>query len=380
MVDTSSRNMEVRVQCECGTKFKFDVEPVHGRMPLAVNCPECATDRTAEANQFLAQNAASLTAAVTHSTPVVRLTTSPAVGVAAVSAPAAPGPAPARVAAPAIRVTVPSGAPTIRVAPPSAAPMAAAPAIQVGEPAAPAVRVATPAGLRIARSEPVEETPAAPLADGEAAQGGQAGCAPTHRYAARSLLERTTFFIKERVAVLKLTDTYDILDPANGATIGIAKEEPPTWAKFLRLAVNKHKLPTAINIYEAEDAPPVVSVRRGFTFIRSKLQVVAGGTNLGYFKSKLISIGGGFLVFDAKDQQVAEVKGDWKGWNFRFLNKGGREIGTVTKKWAGLGKELFTSADNYIISINDPGASNPDTTALLLAAGLSIDVVYKEND
>jgi len=105
---------------------------------------------------------------------------------------------------------------------------------------------------------------------------------------------------------------------------------------------------------------------------------VSGGRNLGYFKSKLLSFGGGFNVFDAKEQQVAEVKGDWKGWNFRFLNKSGREIGTVTKKWAGLGKELFTSADNYIIALNDLTGTSPDASVLLLAAGVSIDIVFKE--
>ena len=325
--------MEIKLECDCGTKFKFDVEPVHGRMPVPVACPECANDRTPQANQFIAQNSAALSAAVTHTVPVARI-----------------------------------------ISDPSPAMAAAAPVAAVAT--APAIRVVPSGGLRIARAEPVEDP------SGNGGEGAPEGQTYSHAaaHAPRTLLERTTFFIKERVAVLKLTDTYDILDPANGQTIGIAKEEPPTWAKFLRLAVNKHKLPTAINIYEAEGAPPVVSVRRGFTFLRSKLQVVAGAKNLGYFKSKLISIGGGFMVYGANDQQVAEVKGDWKGWNFRFLNKSGREIGTVTKKWAGLGKELFTSADNYVISINDPGASNPDTNALLLAAGLSIDVVYKEND
>jgi uncharacterized protein YxjI len=140
-------------------------------------------------------------------------------------------------------------------------------------------------------------------------------------------------------------------------------------------------MPTAINVYEIEGQPPVLSIRRGFTFLRSKVRVVAGdGTNLGYFRSKLLSIGGGFHVFDARDQQVAEVKGNWKGWDFRFLNKSGREIGTVTKKWAGLGKELFTSADNYIISLTDLSGTNPEASALLLAAGLSIDVVFKEKE
>ena len=66
------------------------------------------------------------------------------------------------------------------------------------------------------------------------------------------LLDRRAYFIKERVAFVKLTDTYDIMDPETGAPIGVAKEEPPGWAKFARLVVNKHFLPTAVNVYEDE--------------------------------------------------------------------------------------------------------------------------------
>lgn len=42
--------MEIKVQCDCGQKFKFDVEPVHGRMPMRVNCPSCGADATPNAN------------------------------------------------------------------------------------------------------------------------------------------------------------------------------------------------------------------------------------------------------------------------------------------------------------------------------------------
>jgi uncharacterized protein YxjI len=182
------------------------------------------------------------------------------------------------------------------------------------------------------------------------------------------------------VALLKLTDTYDIFDPVTQQQIGVAKEEPPAWAKWLRLVVDKHMLPTTVNIYETEGQPPVASIHRGFTFLRSKIRVVGpGGQALGYFKSKLFSLGGGFYVFDHADHQVAEIKGNWKGWDFKFLNKSGREIGSVTKKWAGLGKELFTSADNYIIALSDLSGTSPEISALLLAAGLSIDIVFKEN-
>jgi hypothetical protein len=46
---------EIKVHCACGQKFKFDVEPVNGQVPFAVNCPACGADGTAAANAILAQ-------------------------------------------------------------------------------------------------------------------------------------------------------------------------------------------------------------------------------------------------------------------------------------------------------------------------------------
>jgi uncharacterized protein YxjI len=193
------------------------------------------------------------------------------------------------------------------------------------------------------------------------------------------LFDRTTFFIRERVALVKLKDTYDILDPATQQPIGIAKEEPPGWAIALRLLLNKRMLPTVVSIYEQEGGPPALTIRRPFTFLRAVVSVFdREGHKLGHFRSKLFSLGGGFWVHDALDQQVAEVRGDWKGWSFRFLGRDGRELGVVTKKWAGIGKELFTSADSYVVSLKEDARPDPDTRALLLAAGLAIDVVFKE--
>src|SRR5207302_8451910 len=47
--------MEIKVQCPCGSKYKFDIEPVNGRMPMPVNCPSCGADGTDLANDFLRQ-------------------------------------------------------------------------------------------------------------------------------------------------------------------------------------------------------------------------------------------------------------------------------------------------------------------------------------
>jgi len=48
--------MTIKVQCRCGSKYSFDVEPVGGRMPFAVQCPTCQADGTAAANQIIAES------------------------------------------------------------------------------------------------------------------------------------------------------------------------------------------------------------------------------------------------------------------------------------------------------------------------------------
>ena len=47
--------VELKVQCDCGQKYKFDVDPVNGRMPFTVACPVCGADGTGKANTLLQQ-------------------------------------------------------------------------------------------------------------------------------------------------------------------------------------------------------------------------------------------------------------------------------------------------------------------------------------
>ncbi len=197
---------------------------------------------------------------------------------------------------------------------------------------------------------------------------------------AASPLDLREFIVKEHVGVLKLADTFDIFDAKSQAKVGLAKETPGGLIHFLRFLINKTLLPNQVTVREGDENGPVLfTIDKPFTFLRSKVVVHdASGQALGYFKSKFFSLGGGFWVHDMADRTVAEIKGDWKGWNFKFINGQGGEVGLVTKKWGGLAKELFTSADTYAVSIADSAGEDRATRILLLAAALAIDIVYKE--
>jgi hypothetical protein len=43
----------IKIVCHCGQKYAFDVEPVNGRMPVAVACPVCGRDGTLAANESI---------------------------------------------------------------------------------------------------------------------------------------------------------------------------------------------------------------------------------------------------------------------------------------------------------------------------------------
>lgn len=80
---------EIKVLCDCGQKYKFDVEPFDGQMPFSVSCPVCAKDGTEKANIVLRTEMVTEPASVTTTAPTapkLRLNT----GVATASAPGVP--------------------------------------------------------------------------------------------------------------------------------------------------------------------------------------------------------------------------------------------------------------------------------------------------
>ncbi len=83
--------MLVKVQCVCGQKYSFDVEPDKGRMPCRVACPLCGADGTALANEELARRLSAAPLPVPAGAGVQRVTP----GAAPPPIPSAPPPTPA---------------------------------------------------------------------------------------------------------------------------------------------------------------------------------------------------------------------------------------------------------------------------------------------
>ena len=192
------------------------------------------------------------------------------------------------------------------------------------------------------------------------------------------VLNRNLFFVKEHVGMFKASNSYDVMDPQTQQILMHCREERlGFFTKFLRFTKYKKMTPFEV-IIRTPEGQPILCVKRGVNLFLSKVDVLdENGQRIGGFKQKFFSLGGAFQVLGANDEPLCELRGKILGWDFTF-KVGEQEIGKVTKKWAGLGKELFTSADNYILQIADSVPPDHTVRQMIVAAVMCIDLVLKE--
>lgn len=191
-------------------------------------------------------------------------------------------------------------------------------------------------------------------------------------------LNKNLFLVKEHVAIFKAANSFDIFDPQSGQMLLQCREERlGFFTKMFRFTDYKRLTPFEIDI-KTPEGKTVLTVKRGVTFFLSSVEVLDENNRLiGKFKQKFFSIGGKFEVQDANEKPLCMLKGKWTSWEYRFASAD-KEFAMVTKKWSGLGKELFTSADNYILQINPEVPENHPLRMLIMAAVMCIDLVLKE--
>lgn len=192
------------------------------------------------------------------------------------------------------------------------------------------------------------------------------------------ILNKNLFFVKEHVGMFKAANNFDIFDPQTKEMIMSCREENlGFFTKMLRFTDYKRMTPFEVEIKTAS-GESVLTVKRGVSIFLSTVEVFNEKKELvGKFKQKFFSLGGKFNVLDKDDRVMCTLKGKWTSWDFKFI-KDKVEFAHVSKKWAGFGKELFTSADNYMLSIGNEVPQDNPLRVLILAAVMCIDMVLKE--
>ncbi|MBC5994713.1 phospholipid scramblase-related protein [Pontibacter cellulosilyticus] len=192
------------------------------------------------------------------------------------------------------------------------------------------------------------------------------------------VLNQNSYFVKEHTGIFKAANNFDIFNPQTQELILTCREEKLGFFTRL-LRFTDYKRITHFNIEVRTAAgEKVLTVRRGLAFFVSTVEILDENDELvGRLKQKFFSIGGKFNIVDANDNYLFTLQGKWTSWDFKFV-KDNLEFAHVSKKWAGIGKEFFTSADNYILNITDHVPQDNNIRLLILGAVMCIDMVLKE--
>ena len=179
-----------------------------------------------------------------------------------------------------------------------------------------------------------------------------------------SLLTTKQLFIKEKA--FKIFNHFDIYDKDN-KQIGYA-EEAKKWAKKV---TGRFEL----NFYEKDKL--LMKVKKPFSIIKPRAYVYdVDDTLLGYFVKKIIALRPRFYLYDAHDKQIGMLEGDFIAWNFELVDENEKVVVDINKRFSGIAREMFTTADAYRMTFSD---SKTIDRRIALATPFMIDLLLKES-
>ncbi|HYV37127.1 MAG TPA: phospholipid scramblase-related protein [Gemmataceae bacterium] len=193
---------------------------------------------------------------------------------------------------------------------------------------------------------------------------------PEEKIGGECLEGKSKFIIKEQGKASK--KTYEICDGDDGDVLATGKPK----SGFLDLFTGG----VAITFRQSSDNAPVFTVKRSGMLMK-KVQVLIGGASgkvLGTYKAKMLSLTGGFHIYDKAGKHVAEIKGKMFSSDYKILTPDGDEIGSVSQSWGGLAKALFTGKGTFGVQIAPAFADDANAKIRILGATIAINALFKK--
>lgn len=84
------------------------------------------------------------------------------------------------------------------------------------------------------------------------------------------------------------------------------------------------------------------------------------------------------FALESRGQYIGEIWGERaSAWEFSVLDASGAEVARITKTFAGIVKENFTQADNYVVQMHEE--LEEPMRSLVIGASLALDVAFNQN-
>ena len=194
-----------------------------------------------------------------------------------------------------------------------------------------------------------------------------------------ALLDQQVLLVNQKAKFIELTNEYKVSD-GDGNQIGSVVEVGQSKAKkLLRFVSNVDQFLThKLEVRDADESV-VLRLTRPAKIMKSTVVVEdANGKEIGKIRQQNV-IGKINFAFEVDDKRVGGINAEnWRAWNFAIVDETDTEIARITKKWEGIVKAAFTTADNYLVQIHKP--LEEPLRSLVVAAALCVDTALKQDD
>jgi len=174
----------------------------------------------------------------------------------------------------------------------------------------------------------------------------------------------------------EVKNTYDVYDGRGTPVLRVREQGSGLLSLLKRLLLGPMR-PLHVLVFDVLSGEPLLDLRRPFRFIFHRMEVkAASGLALGAVQKRWSWFRRIYDIESDSGRSVARLFGPiLKPWTFE-IRVDDRSVGTIQKRWSGLGKELFSDADNF--GVNLSGLNDPKLKLLAFAAVVLIDVVHFE--
>jgi uncharacterized protein YxjI len=194
------------------------------------------------------------------------------------------------------------------------------------------------------------------------------------------LLSRSVLVINQKAKLIELTNEYRILDE-QGNEIGVIRQEGQSTArKVLRLVSKVDQFLThKLSVYDRSGGK-VVELTRPAKLLKSTIHISDGqGRDVGRIVQQNVVGKKRFELRTPAGEDVGSINAEnWRSWDFAIQDANGLEVGRITKKWAGILKEGFSTADNYMLNVTR--VVSPDLRLMMLASAAGVDLALKQDE
>lgn len=175
------------------------------------------------------------------------------------------------------------------------------------------------------------------------------------------------------------SNRYEILGPGQ-QTLGMIAERGGGLLQSLKRAFLRAHRGFEIDVFNPAGVL-LLTLARSFFFFFSDLAVTTpDGTALGSVHRRFGILFKKYDLRDASGRTFARIRSPlWRLWTFPILAEDGSAAGSISKKWGGALREVFSDADTFRVDFASHAWSSAQR-AVIFAAAISVDFDFFENN